>query len=79
MPTSHIDPKAFAAMYPILVRSYGGVKLNGKSYLWDYAREELIAEDDLEAMKAADRKAREAESEKAKWAQVKMGLDDAQG
>lgn len=59
----------------MIAKMYGGIVFNGVKYIYDYAKDELIKESDLLAMKKSEQNARKAASEKAKWAQVKMAIE----
>lgn len=56
----------------MLCRIYGGFKINGETFVWDYHQEKPVKESDLLAMKKEDREKQKAASEKAKWMQVGM-------
>jgi hypothetical protein len=53
-----------------IAKLYGGIKVNGVDYVWDYATDEAVRKEEMppgsERWKA---------SEKAKWAQLKEKLD----
>ena len=65
--------------YPVVLKTYGGFKLNGETWHWDYARQEAVSETEMKAMHNAEREQRKAASEKAKWAQVGMNLEGSNG
>jgi hypothetical protein len=72
----------------MICKAYGGMTINGVKWIWDYAKDEPVREDELKAMAKEEREKRRAESEKAKWARVSLfgeapktgrGEDAAQG
>ena len=50
---------------------YGGMEINGKKYVWDYARDEAVPEDEMPTGSERHRA-----SEEAKFKALQQEIDD---
>ncbi len=50
---------------------YGGMEINGKKYVWDYARDEAVPEDEM-----PNGSERHRESEKAKFKALQQEINN---
>ncbi|MBS1982837.1 MAG: hypothetical protein JST16_01590 [Bdellovibrionales bacterium] len=53
-----------------ICKMYGGMEINGKKYVWDYARDEAVPEDEMPTGSERHR-----DSEKAKFKALQQEID----
>jgi hypothetical protein len=56
----------------MICKAYGGMTINGVKWIWDYAQDKPVRDDELKAMAKEERDRRKAASEKAKWSRVNL-------
>lgn len=64
--------RIITAMYPAMMKAYGGFKMDGVLYVRDPVLKDVRSADDLKAEAKAEKKRKQAESTEAKKKQINL-------